>query len=80
MKSGYFILVEEATEDEDIPPSRDDKKTEHDFNSLSLDELKQMAEENGVDITHCRKKLTTLQLLKLLKRIKLWQKTLDNTT
>lgn len=56
LKSGYFILVEETTEDEDTPLSRDDKKTEHDFNSLSLDELKQMAEEKGIDITHCRKK------------------------
>lgn len=26
LKSGYFILVEETTEDEDTPPSRDDKK------------------------------------------------------
>lgn len=56
LKSGYFILVEDTVEAEVPTPSKDGKKAEQDLNSMSLDELKQMAADKGADITHCRKK------------------------
>lgn len=66
LKSGYFIFVEDTAE---APTTlKDGKKAEQDLNSMSLDELKQMAADKGADITQCRKKADYIAAIEASER------------